>query len=439
MRVWWVASEATLGLPEALVACGIELRLFTFRDIPPADADAATLRGALPGQTLAGAGRFARAALETVRQTPWRPDLVHAHGWQGALAIAHLAWGPAARDPWWASVRTVLTIPSLSAQGLFPASQWPLTGLPASAYRPEGLEHHGWINCLKGGLLAATRLTTSGPAYLRMIQESTAGCGLEEVMRSRADRLHGVRDGLDLTAWNPQTDAHLPTRYHAGALAGKSACKLHLQRRAHLPASQEPLVGVLFDDQDPARIHLLPRLIDRIAEWPLQIVILASHPAAQDPLARIVARCPGRMAVLPTADAPWLHQAIAGIDALLVPWERPAREWLPLAALRYGTVPIVPRISRLADAVADVTADTVASGTATGFLTDDAKPDTIIDAIARTAEAHRDARLWQPLVDAGMRQDVSWAAAARAYAQVYAHALATETEVPAADPQEAEV
>ncbi len=107
---------------------------------------------------------FSQAALETARHLDWAPQIVHAHDWQADPASPHLAL-PLRSDPFLQDTRSVLTIHNLAYQGIFPAEQFPLTGLPASAFRMDGLEFYGQVNCLKGGVVFADRFTMESSTY----------------------------------------------------------------------------------------------------------------------------------------------------------------------------------------------------------------------------------------------------------------------------------
>jgi starch synthase len=61
-------------------------------------------------------------------------DAVHAHDWQAGLAPAYLRFA-APRIP------SVFTIHNLAFQGQFPAALFDRLGLPAEAFRTEGLEY----------------------------------------------------------------------------------------------------------------------------------------------------------------------------------------------------------------------------------------------------------------------------------------------------------
>jgi len=48
---------------------------------------------------------------------------------------------------------------------------------------------------------------------------------LDGVAKSRADRLVGILNGVDYTAWNPEKDKLIAVRYSANDLSGKKVCK----------------------------------------------------------------------------------------------------------------------------------------------------------------------------------------------------------------------
>ena len=100
-------------------------------------------------------------------------DIVHAHDWQAAMAVVYLHFHDGPRPG------TVLTVHNLAFQGRYPASLFPRLGLPDSAFALDGLEYHGDVNFLKGGLSYADRITTVSPTYAREITGIENGMGLD--------------------------------------------------------------------------------------------------------------------------------------------------------------------------------------------------------------------------------------------------------------------
>lgn len=133
------------------------------------------------------------AALLASTATPleWRPDILHCHDWQTALAPAYLHYSlkPAAKS--------VLTIHNLAFQGLFGAHTLRELGLPQQAWAIDGVEYYGHLSFLKGGLQHADHITTVSPTYAREIQTDTDGMGMAGLLRHRSAALTGILNGID--------------------------------------------------------------------------------------------------------------------------------------------------------------------------------------------------------------------------------------------------
>ncbi len=368
---------------------------------------------------------FSQAALRMLPALDWQPEVIHCHDWQTALTCAHLTLGSLGREPFFASVGTVLTIHNLAYQGLFPHDQWPLTQLPDAAYSLQGLEYYNQINCLKGGLICADLLTTVSPTYVREIQTTEFGCGLEGVLATRRSDLVGILNGIDPEEWNPQTDPHIAARYSADKPAGKSLCKLALQKNQGLAEQQDLLIGMIQRLADQKGIDIFVQGIERLMALPVQIVILGTgDPKYHEQLQAVAARFPGRLAVNLKFDNALAHQIEAGADVFLMPSRFEPCGLNQMYSMRFGTVPIVKRVGGLADTVIDVTPAALTAQQATGFTFEAHTAEALVDTVQRAVTAFRDHPLWTRLMQAGMRQDFSWGRSARAYVQVYERTLA---------------
>src|SRR5262249_52296157 len=82
-------------------------------------------------------------------------------------------------------------------------------------------EFHGKVGFLKAGLQYADAITTVSPTYAREIQTPEHGCGLDSLLRLRADDLTGILNGIDENVWNPATDKNLAANYSAKDLKEK--------------------------------------------------------------------------------------------------------------------------------------------------------------------------------------------------------------------------
>ena len=373
-------------------------------------------------------GFFAQAALRMLPALRWQPDVVHCHDWQAALACALLRLAPLGREPFFASMGTAFTVHNLAYQGVFPRAQWPLTALPDEAFRIEGLEYHGQLSCLKGGLVFADVLTTVSPTYSREIQTPEFGCGLDGVLAERRGDLVGILNGIDQEAWDPQTDPHLAAHYSAKRPSGKARCTRALRQAHRLPDTPDLLIGMIQRLAEQKGIDLLVQAMEALMALPIQLVLLGSgDPAYHRQLTQLAERFPRRLAVNLAFDEPLAHQIEAGADAFLMPSRFEPCGLNQMYSMRFGTVPIVRGVGGLADTVVDLTPAARAHGTATGFVIPEHSARSLVETVQRALTAFGDRALWTSLMRTGMRRDCSWEPSARAYVQVYERAMANRS------------
>jgi len=202
-------------------------------------------------------GVFASAVTELIRQNASDYDIVHAHGWAAAAAIAQLRSA-------FPEMPTVLTVYDASRQGRFDAT-W--TGLGDEARDGDS------VSVLKAGLLTADRVTTLSPNYTHRLQRPDSNDGLAEVFRELGPKLVGLRHGIDPALWNPATDGHVPARFDPFDMDGKDKCKAELQHDLTLPVrSDVPLFGAI-GSVDEAGMALLAKIGPDLLRNDLQLVV----------------------------------------------------------------------------------------------------------------------------------------------------------------------
>jgi starch synthase len=343
------------------------------------------------------------------------PDVVHAHDWQAALAIAYLHYGEGRRPG------TVMTVHNLAFQGKFAHALLGELGLPAHAFTADGVEYYGDIGFLKAGLALADRITTVSPTYAAEIRSAEHGMGLDGLLKHRAPVVSGILNGVDTEVWNPATDAHLAERYDARRLGRRAANRVALQERLGLVEDPRALlVGVVSRLTWQKGMDLIPDLLPALLEQGAQLALLGSGDfAIEESLVRAAAENPARIAVTIGYDESLAHQIQGGADALLVPSRFEPCGLTQLCALRYGAIPVVARAGGLADTVIDANDAALAAGTGTGVVFAPDSPDALQGAVERVAALRRDLRGWQQLQRRGMKTDVSWARPAAQYAALF--------------------
>ena len=344
-----------------------------------------------------------------------RPDVLHVHDWQTALAPAYLRYDAGPRVP------SVLTIHNLAFQGLFPAAGIAALRLPPESFAIDGVEFHGSIGFLKAGLQTADAITTVSPTYAHEIMTEAGGMGLAGVLRARASIVTGILNGIDETVWTPATDGALPTRYDAATFMMRVWNKSALQRRLGLEPDPEALLyGVVSRLSVQKGLDLVADALPQIRAQGAQFVLLGSGDAGLEArFAAAAAADPRRVACVTGYDEPLAHQIQAGIDALLVPSRFEPCGLTQLCALRYGAVPVVSRVGGLADTVVDANPMARAAGVATGIQFQPVDADGLSAALSRTAALFADREAWRRVQRNAMRADVSWREPARRYAALY--------------------
>lgn len=347
----------------------------------------------------------------------WRPDVVHCNDWQTGLAPAYLARESGAR------AASVMTVHNLAYQGLFPPAVLDALGLPAALRDTDAIGLWGRVSFLKAGLCYADRLTTVSPSYAREIQGSALGFGLDGLLSERSDVLDGILNGVDTETWDPACDPLLVERYDATQLERKASNRAALQHELGLePRPDAPLFGMIARLVEQKGVDLVAKIAPELVRVGAQLVVLGQGERRFEETFRALAlRHGGAIAVRIGFDDALAHRIEAGADVYLMPSRFEPCGLNQLYSMRYGTPPIVRRTGGLADSVRD--ADEVAAAEATGFVFDAPEAGALMNAVRRALERFRDRGAWTALQRNGMRSDFSWAAAARAYIDVYRNAI----------------
>ena len=354
----------------------------------------------------------------------WAPAIVHAHDWHAALAPAYLAAHGTAGTPV-ARALSVLTVHNLAYQGRFTPDRFAELDLPGWMAGPAGIEFHGDLRFLKGGLMLADRITTVSPTYAREIRTPAEGHELHEVIAHRADRLVGIVNGIDDTVWNPATDPAIAARYDAERTDGKAACKRALQAEFGLAArAGAPVLGVVSRLTPQKGLDLLLSALPQWLGAGGQVVLLGTGDAALEHAWRAAAQAaPESVGVRLGYDEALAHRVVAGSDLVGVPSRFEPCGLVQLYGLRYGTLPLVHRVGGLADTVVDADDAALREDRATGFAFGAATPEALAHALRRVLDAWHHPTVWTRTMRRAMAVDASWRGPAARYAALYREML----------------
>jgi starch synthase len=368
---------------------------------------------------------FSRGILETCKALNMEPDIIHCNDWQTALVPLYLKT-IYSTDKFFKKAATVLTIHNLGYQGLFGASEMPLTNLGWELFNPEGIEFYGGVNFLKAGIISADILTTVSKTYAKEILNEDFGFGLEGLLRLREEDLYGVRNGIDYEEWDPSTDEFIPASYSPDDISGRTRCKKELIRSLFGPpekfgAGDIPLVSMVGRLSAQKGLQLVFDSVDELLSFGVKLVILGKgDDLFQRRFSEIAKKYKGMVSVTVGFDEALAHRIYAGSDFFLMPSRYEPCGLGQLIALRYGCVPIARKTGGSADTIQDYE-DLFLRGT--GFLFSDYTPSAMQDAVKRALCVYTDRDKMRKMISDGMKIDFSWQEPAAKYIELYRAAI----------------
>ncbi len=317
-------------------------------------------RGGVYGDDRGGYGdnqlRFAllsRAAIEAPHVVgiglpdEGRDTVFLAHDWHAALVPLYLA-ARYRRHGVLGRARSVLAIHNLAHQGVFARDSFLELDLEAGWW--PTLDMGGVLNTLKGGIMSADRLVTVSQRYAEEIQTPEHGFGLDGLLRLRGAALSGIRNGLDLDAWDPASDPALPVAFSADDPSGKADCKAALQAELGLAVdAARPLVAFVGRLDHQKGVDLLLEAWPWLQRQGAQLVVLGSGDPQLE--ARLRATESPVMRAWIGFSADLAHRITAAADIFVVPSRFEPCGLTQLQAMRYGAVPVVAATGGLVDTV----------------------------------------------------------------------------------------
>ena len=369
---------------------------------------------------------FSRAAIELAKHI-WTPDLIHCNDWQTSMVpvLLRTSYGD---DPAVQGIPVVFTIHNMGYHGVFPRDVLERAGIPAGVFHPGGIEFFGNVNFLKGGLVYSDYLTTVSRKYGQEIQTSEFGFGLEGVVRSRADRLVGILNGVDYSSWSPERDTLIPMKYSAKNLDGKRTCKMALleEYRLSKDSPNRPVVGIVSRFADQKGFDLIAQIAQQLVHEELSLAVLGTGERRYEDLFRALAMdFPGRVGAVVAYDNRLAHMVEAGSDMFLMPSRYEPCGLNQIYSLRYGTVPIVRATGGLDDTIEPFDLE---SGTGTGFKFYEYSGAALLHALRQALHHYSDEGVWKRIQLNGMAKDFSWNTSAAEYAKLYEAACAARNQ-----------
>ncbi len=361
---------------------------------------------------------FSKAALETLSYLGFRPDVVHAHDWQAAIALAMLKF-LYGQGSFFGYTKSLFTIHNLAYQGLFNRDVLGRIGLPEGLFNMEDLEFYGQVNYLKGGILYSTAVNTVSKRYSQEIQTPEFGYRLDGLLRKRRDHLFGILNGVDYADWNPATDKFILRPFDPTYLDGKKECKRDLLRAFGLEEVKEeaPVIGMVSRLAGQKGFDILCESLEGIFRMGAVLVILGTgEEVYHKALSAAREKFPGSLGLRITYDESLSHKIYAGSDLFLIPSRYEPCGLTQMYSLRYGTIPVVRATGGLDDTIQEY--DPV-RGTGNGFKFEEYSSAALLGSLNMAIDAYRRKEGWRALMQKAMACDFSWEMSAREYVRLY--------------------
>ena len=355
---------------------------------------------------------FSRSVMEIMSFIGFYPDVLHCHDWQAALAAIYLKTNYCKR-PEYQYIRALFTIHNIEYQGKYSLDILEdLFGISyADAYL---LEYQGCINLMKGAIECCERFSTVSPTYAKEIQTAQYAHGLQDIICNNASKLTGILNGIDVNAYNSETDKALFANYTADNLDGKQICKAELQKMLNLPVKDVPVIAMITRLVAHKGLDLVKAVAEDILHEDVQFVLLGTGDATYENYFRALGEAyEGKVSANIAFNGDLSKKIYSGADIFLMPSVSEPCGLSQMIASRYATVPVVRETGGLYDSIKPYGAG------GNGFTFASCNPYDMLYVIHEALDTYKNKKAWKDLMKKAATTDFSWQRSAEDYKALY--------------------
>lgn len=358
---------------------------------------------------------FSRAVLEMIPYIDFKPDVINCNDWQTALVPVYYSLFYGMREGF-ENIKTAFTIHNIQYQGQFGEEILEdVLGIP-KAYASL-LHNDDCINLMKGAIECANAVTTVSPSYAKEILDPYYSHGLDNILRMRSWKIHGILNGIDTVSNDPAGDKNLPVNFSADDIAGKAVCKAELQKEMGLPEKPDtPVIGMVTRLVSHKGLDLVKCVLEELlCTSDVQVIVLGSGDWQYETFFNELSyKYPEKLAVKIGFVPSLASRIYGGSDIFLMPSQSEPCGLSQMFALRYGSIPVVRATGGLRDSVQDS-----GDNEGNGFVFEDYNAHAMLHTIRRAIEGYADKEGWAILRKRAMECDYSWGRSANEYIKLY--------------------
>lgn len=360
---------------------------------------------------------YSKAVLDMLAMLDFYPDVIQCNDWQTGPVCMYLK-EIYSKMVCYSKIKTLFTIHNLQYQGRFGRETMDILGVPYWLYDNGTVEFYHTVSYMKMGLVYADYISTVSETYAQEIQTAEYGYGMEGILRSRADRLCGIINGIDYAANDPETDKHILYHFSAAHPEGKLENKQALQKRLGLEERDVPMIAMITRLADQKGLDILASVLDELMRRDVQFVLLGTGESRFEYTFRnLEANYPKRVSANIFFDETLAQQIYASADLFLMPSRFEPCGLGQMFSLRFGTVPIARKTGGLADTIQHYNPETKEGN---GFLFETYDSNGLLWAVDEALRTyHMGREEWTNVVRNAMNSDYSWERSAEKYITLF--------------------
>ena len=344
---------------------------------------------------------FAKAIVETMDITGFKPDIIHCNDWQTGLVPIYL------KERNIFDIKTIFTIHNLRFQGLFynDVIEKLLEINRDNYFHDDGIKYYDMISFLKAGVVYSNYITTVSESYANEIKTVEYGEGIHGLFEKHSYKLQGVVNGIDKESYPLTKKSHKTLKHELQEKLG-----LNLEENT-------PIISIISRLDRQKGIDFIVERFDEILSLGVQFVLLGSGEKHYENFFREKEHAyPGRVCSYIGFNQELSIDVYAGSDIFLMPSVFEPCGLSQMLAMRYGSIPLVRETGGLKDTVIPYNEYTEEGD---GFGFKQLNSADMLNSLKYAIEIYHKPEKWQKIIKTAKKKDNSWNKSAKKYIEIY--------------------